>query len=99
MKVKKTLNQRIAIIDVINSITSVKCLCQTLIPDYFQHINTCLFSKLVLHSIKVRSHCNFLKPFLVYVLKIETAISKRFLSNCRSAVWVSYVAVSSYGLL
>ena len=27
-------------------------------------------TKLVSHSIKVRSHCNFLKPFLVYLVKI-----------------------------
>ena len=58
------------IIDVISSIISLKWLCQTLTPDYFQHLNTCLYSKLVLHSIKVRLHCNLLKPFLVYVVKI-----------------------------
>ena len=42
------------------------------------NFNTRIFStlenffktKLVSHSITVRSHCNFLKPFLVYVVKI-----------------------------
>ena len=67
---KRRLIKELRIIDVINSIISLKWLCQTLTPDYFQHLNTSLFLKLVLHSIKVRSHCNFLKPFLVYVVKI-----------------------------
>ena len=35
-------------------------------------------TKLVSHSIKARSHCNFSKPFLVYVVKIiERAILKK----------------------
>ena len=46
VKVKKTLNERITIIDFISSIISLKWLCQTLTPEYFQHLNTCLFSKL-----------------------------------------------------
>ena len=53
------------------------------------------FSKLVSDNIKVCSHYNFLKPFLVYVVKIiEMAI--RFHSNCRSASQVSYVAVRQW---
>ena len=51
------------------------------------------FSKLVSHNIKVCSHYNFLKPFLVYVAKIMDMAIK-FHSNCRSANQVSYVAVS-----
>ena len=46
VKVKKTLNERITIIDFISSVISLKWLCQTLTPEYFQHLNTCLFSKL-----------------------------------------------------
>ena len=53
---KRRLIKELRIIDVINSIISLKWLCQTLTPDYFQHLNTCLFSKLVSHNIKVRSH-------------------------------------------
>ena len=56
---------------------------------------TCLFSKLVLHSIKVRSHCNFLKPFLVYVVKIMEGHVKK-ISNLRCAIQVSYVAVRQW---
>ena len=59
-----------------NSIISLKWLCHTLTPEYFQHLNmfftkTCIFfkAKLLLHSVEVRSHCNFLKPFPVYVVK------------------------------
>ena len=60
---------------------------------FFNIWNTCPFS--VLHNIKVCSHYNFLKPFLVYVVKIiEMAI--RFHSNCRSASQVSYVAVRQW---
>ena len=37
-------------------------------------------SKLVSHSIEVRSHCNFVKPFLVYVVEImERAMLKKSL--------------------
>ena len=53
---------------------------------------TCLFSKLVLHSIKVRSHCNFLKPFLVYVVKIMEGHVKN-VGSFRCDIQVSYVAV------
>ena len=71
----------------------------------FSTLETPVFcSKLVSHNIKVCSHYNFLKPFLVYVVKIiEMAI--RFHSNCRSASQVSYAAVRQwleiliYGLL
>ena len=58
------------IIDVINSIIFQKWLCQTLSPEYFHHLNTFFKTKLVSDSIKVRSHCNILKPFLVYEIKI-----------------------------
>ena len=62
----------------------------------FSTLETLFFcSKLVSHNIKVCSHYNFLKPFLVYVVKIiEMAI--RFHSNCRSASQVSYVAVRQW---
>ena len=62
----------------------------------FSTLETLVFcSKLVSHNIKVCSHYNFLKPFLVYVVKIiEMAI--RFHSNCRSASQVSYVAVRQW---
>ena len=71
----------------------------------FSTLETLAFClKLVSHNIKVCSHYNVLKPFLVYVVKIiEMAI--RFHSNCRSASQVSYVAVRQwleiliYGLL
>ena len=53
------------------------------------------FSKLVSHNINVCSHFIFLKPFLVYLVKImEMAI--KFHSNCRSASQVSYVAVRQW---
>ena len=45
-KLKRRLIKELRIIDVISSITSLKWLCQTLTPEYFQHLNTCLFSKL-----------------------------------------------------
>ena len=88
--------KELPIIDVINSIISLKWLCQTLTPKYFQHLNTCIFfkTKLVSHSIKVRSHYNFLKPLLVYVVKIME--SAMFPSNCRSAIQVSYVPVRQW---
>ena len=51
------------------------------LSEYFQHLNTCLFSKLVSHSIKVISHCNFLKPFLVYVIKIMERVMYKKVSQ------------------
>ena len=48
-----------------------------------------------MHSIKVRSHCNFLKPFLVYVVKIMEGHVKK-VSNFRCAIQVSYVAVRQW---
>ena len=55
-------------------------------------------TKLVSHSIEVRSHCNFVKPFLVYVVEImeRAMLKKRFLSNCRSAIQVSHIAVRQW---
>ena len=39
----------------------------------------------------------FLKPFLVYIVKImERAMQKKFLSNCRSASQVSYVVARQW---
>ena len=53
------------------------------------------FSKLVSHNINVCSHFIFLKPFLVYLVKImEMAI--KFHSNCRSASQASYFAVRQW---
>ena len=52
-------------------------------------------TKLVSHSIKVRSRCNFLKPFLVYVVKIMEGHVKK-VSNFRCAIQVSYVAVRQW---
>ena len=53
------------------------------------------FSKLVSDNIKVCSRYNFLKPFLVYVVKMmETAI--KFHNNCRSFSQVSYVAIRQW---
>ena len=49
------------------------------------------FSKLVSHNIKDGLHYNFLKPFLVYIVK-TMQIAIKFQSNCRSASQVSYVA-------
>ena len=80
---------------IIDSVISLKWLCQTLTPEHFQHLNTCLFSKLVSHSTKVCSHCNFLKPFLVYVVKIMEGHVKK-VSNFRCAIQVSYVAVRQW---
>ena len=53
------------------------------------------FSKLVSHNKKVCLHCNFFKPFLVYVVKIMD-MSIKFHSNRRSASQVSYVAVRQW---
>ena len=54
-------------------------------------------TKLVSHSIKVRSHCNFLKPVLAHVVKImERPCKKKFLSNCRSAIQVSCAAIRQW---
>ena len=62
----------------------------------FSTLETLVFcSKLVSHNIKVCSHYNFLKPFLVYVVKIIEMVI-RFHSNCRSASQVSYVAVRQW---
>ena len=43
---KRRLIKELPIIDVINSVISLKWYCQTLTPEYFDHLNTCLFSKL-----------------------------------------------------
>ena len=51
-------------------------------------------TKLVSHSIKVRSHCNFLKPFLVYVVKIMEGHVKNLANRC--AIQVSYAAVRQW---
>ena len=67
---KRRLIKELRIIGTVNFIISLKWLCQTLTPEYFHHLNTCLFSKLVSHIIKVRSQCNFFKPFLVDVVNI-----------------------------
>ena len=45
-------------------------------------------TKLVSHSIKVRSHCNFVKPFVVYVVKIMEGHVKK-VSNFRCVIQVS----------
>ena len=51
--------------------------------------------KLVLCSIKVRSHCNFLKPFPVYVAKIiEGHVKKSFLAI--AGLLFTYVAVRQW---
>ena len=52
-------------------------------------------TKLVSHSIKVRSHCNFLKPFLAYVVKIMEGHVKK-VSNFRCAIHLSDVAVRQW---
>ena len=81
-----------------NSMISLKWLCQTSTPEYFQHLNG-LFSKLVLHNIKVLSHCNFLKLFLAGLCSKnngESHVKKMFLSNCWPAIQISYVAVRQW---
>ena len=56
-------------IDLINSIISFRIFSTLKHLPFFK-------AKLVSYSIKVRSHCNFLKPFLVYVVnKKERAIA------------------------
>ena len=45
-KLKRRLIKELRIIDFINSIISLKWLCQTLTPEYFKHLNTCYVSKL-----------------------------------------------------
>ena len=52
-------------------------------------------TKLVSHSIKVRSHCNFLKAFLAYVVKIMEVHVKK-VSNFRCAIHVSDAAVRQW---
>ena len=52
-------------------------------------------TKLVSHSIKVRSHCNCLKPLLGYVVKMMEGHVKK-LSNFRCAIHVSDIAVRQW---
>ena len=63
------------------------------LSHFYFHLS--FFSKLISHNIKVSSDYNFLKPFLVYVVKI-TEWAMKCHSNCRSASQVSYIAVRQW---
>ena len=72
VNVKKTLDQRITYYQCYQFYYFFKMALSNFNTGIFSTLTHLSFfkTKLVSHNIKVRSHCNFLKPFLLCVVKI-----------------------------